>query len=160
MHLLVAEQKSGKCCANMLIVFRLFMQLTRTGAIELSSLNIVNRMSKRFMRPTSRIFDLRYAGLFVFCRSVTIALLSVLPLCTHAQGQRIAAGPQAGAAPTLYALLPGEDADRKIQENHFIKIETDKRDYYTGEVITVTYKLYSRLVDSTFVAAPRLSTTL
>jgi hypothetical protein len=42
-------------------------------------------------------------------------------------------------------LKPGEDAQRKIRDNLFIKVFPSKRKCYVGEPVLVTYKLYTRL---------------
>jgi hypothetical protein len=43
------------------------------------------------------------------------------------------------------ALLPGEDALKKIRENLFIKLFVDRRSCFVGEPIVATFKLFSRL---------------
>jgi len=48
-----------------------------------------------------------------------------------------------------YAIYPGEDITKKINENLFIKVELSKSVAYENEVITASYQLYSRLVDNT-----------
>ncbi len=44
-----------------------------------------------------------------------------------------------------YQLMPGEDPYRKIAENLFLKIITDKQTCFVGEPIVATFKLFSRL---------------
>lgn len=45
-----------------------------------------------------------------------------------------------------YILVPGESSAEKIRKNLFVKADADKTEYYIGEPVIVTYKLYSRLV--------------
>lgn len=52
-----------------------------------------------------------------------------------------------GEAPSnsdLY-LKPGEDPYKKINNNLFVKLITDRQSCYVGEPVTATFKLYSRL---------------
>ncbi len=42
-------------------------------------------------------------------------------------------------------LKPGEDINKKISNNHFIKVVVSKKNLYVGEPVLVEYKLYSRL---------------
>lgn len=42
-------------------------------------------------------------------------------------------------------LKAGEDIDRKISENMFLRLETDKKKVYVGEPVIARFKLYSRL---------------
>jgi len=41
-------------------------------------------------------------------------------------------------------LLPGEDMDRRIKENMFVRVETSKKVCVVGEPLLVTYKLFTR----------------
>ncbi|MEO6720597.1 MAG: BatD family protein [Ferruginibacter sp.] len=50
-----------------------------------------------------------------------------------------------------YSLLPGEDPVKKINENAFVTVSTDKKEYYQNDLVLVTYKMYSRLVDETSI---------
>jgi hypothetical protein len=45
-------------------------------------------------------------------------------------------------------LLPGENADEKIKRNLFLKAIVDKRSYFAGEAVLLTYKMYARLNNS------------
>lgn len=51
--------------------------------------------------------------------------------------------PRSDEAATV--LYPGEDAERKIRDNLFVKVTVDKTSCFTGEAVTATFKLYSRL---------------
>ena len=42
-------------------------------------------------------------------------------------------------------LMPGEDVNKKIKENIFIRVETSKKECYVGEPLLVVYKLCTRL---------------
>lgn len=44
-----------------------------------------------------------------------------------------------------YYLRPGEDPYQKIRENFFLRLSVDKKKCFTGEPVTATFKLYSRL---------------
>ena len=44
-----------------------------------------------------------------------------------------------------YYLRPGEDPYQKIKENLFLRLSVDKKKCFTGEPVTATFKLYSRL---------------
>ncbi len=44
-----------------------------------------------------------------------------------------------------YFLRPGEDPQKKITENLFVKVMVSKRDCLVGEPVVATFKLYSRL---------------
>ena len=50
--------------------------------------------------------------------------------------------------PTGYYLGPDENPQKKIKENLFLRVTTDKKTCYVGEPVLVTYKLYSRLESS------------
>jgi hypothetical protein len=50
--------------------------------------------------------------------------------------------------PTGFYLGPEENAQKKIKENLFLRVTTDKKTCYVGEPVLVTYKLYSRLESS------------
>ncbi len=49
-------------------------------------------------------------------------------------------------------LKPGEDIERKIRNNHFLKVIVSKKQVYVGEPVLVQYKLYSRLRFNAFVS--------
>ena len=52
-------------------------------------------------------------------------------------------------------LLPWEDVNKRIKENMFVKVETNKKQCFIGEPLLVTYKLYTRLQShSSVVDAP------
>jgi hypothetical protein len=44
-----------------------------------------------------------------------------------------------------FFLAPGEDPQKKIRKNLFLKVLVDKKDVFVGEPVTATFKLYSRL---------------
>jgi BatD DUF11 like domain len=46
---------------------------------------------------------------------------------------------------SVYTLLPGEDAYRKIKENLFVKLFVDRKTCFVGEPVVATFKLFSRL---------------
>ncbi len=48
-----------------------------------------------------------------------------------------------------YVLLPGEDPDKKIAENFFVRVAVDRKACFIGEPIVATFKLYSRLQSRT-----------
>jgi hypothetical protein len=50
-----------------------------------------------------------------------------------------------------YFLKPGEDPYKKIRDNLFLKIMVDKTTCFTGEPVTATYKLYSRLISKSAI---------
>ena len=54
-------------------------------------------------------------------------------------------GRETAAMSSDYILRPGEDPYQKIKKNLFLKVLVDKRSCYTGEPVTATFKLYSRL---------------
>ncbi len=55
-------------------------------------------------------------------------------------------------------LLPWEDVNKRIKENMFVKVETNKKQCFVGEPLLVTYKLYTRLRShSSVVDAPTFS---
>ncbi len=45
-----------------------------------------------------------------------------------------------------YYLAPGENPQKKIRDNLFLKVQVDKKNVFVGEPVTATFKLYSRLV--------------
>jgi len=45
-----------------------------------------------------------------------------------------------------YYLAPGENPQKKIRDNLFLKVLVDKKNVFVGEPVTATFKLYSRLV--------------
>jgi len=51
-------------------------------------------------------------------------------------------------------LLPGENIDKKIKENIFIRVETSKKECYIGEPLLVVYKLCTRLRCQSKVVSP------
>lgn len=54
-------------------------------------------------------------------------------------------GREMAAMSSDYILRPGEDPYQKIKKNLFLKVQVDKYSCYTGEPVTATFKLYSRL---------------
>lgn len=54
-------------------------------------------------------------------------------------------GENPGAPPASF-LQPGEDPYEKIRKNLFLKVMVDKKNCFTGEAVTATFKLYSRLM--------------
>jgi hypothetical protein len=44
-----------------------------------------------------------------------------------------------------YVLKPGEDANKKIRDNLFLKVTPSKSKVYVGEPVLITYRLYTRL---------------
>jgi hypothetical protein len=44
-----------------------------------------------------------------------------------------------------YFLKPGEDPEKKIAENLFVKVSVDRKDCFVGQPVLASYKLYSRL---------------
>lgn len=46
----------------------------------------------------------------------------------------------------VFFLAPGEDPQKKIRDNLFLKVQLDKKTVFVGEPVTATFKLYSRLV--------------
>ena len=49
-------------------------------------------------------------------------------------------------------LLPWEDVNKRIKEDMFVKVETNKKQCYLGEPLLVTYKLYTRLQSHSSIA--------
>jgi hypothetical protein len=50
-----------------------------------------------------------------------------------------------GTGESSYFLAPGEDPEKKIRENLFLKLVIDKQACFIGEPLVATFKLYSRL---------------
>lgn len=50
-----------------------------------------------------------------------------------------------------YILRPGEDVNKKIKKNIFLKIDANKTDCYVGEPVVVSFKLYTRLLSQTSI---------
>ena len=53
---------------------------------------------------------------------------------------------QRGSNNAAYYLAPGENPQKKIRDNLFLKVLVDKKNVFVGEPVTATFKLYSRLV--------------
>ena len=57
-----------------------------------------------------------------------------------------------------FIISKGEDIKNKINQNIFIKVQTDKTTCFIGEPVVVTYKLYTRLkCESNIIKSPSLS---
>ncbi len=88
-------------------------------------------------------------GKKIKCREVTVNvskadhLDNVVPAGTQ-QGSLYMADDRKEEAEEVI-LKPGEDVNRKISDNLFIKVFPSKRKCYVGEPVLVTYKLYTRL---------------
>lgn len=53
--------------------------------------------------------------------------------------------PRSGPPNPDYYLRPGEDPQKKIRKNLFVRVQTDRAQCYVGQPLVATFKLYSRL---------------